>query len=267
MLQIACDTHTHTLFSRHAYSTVEENVRAAAEQHFELLGITDHFSPMIRGVGPEGASMREFQEYINMRMWPREWHGVYLMHGCEADIVDLDGHLYGWDIPITYHLSIAAEPPYEMLQERVFLQCDYVVASVHEHSWAAGATREQNTQMYLRALEHPKVLILGHTGRSGLDFDELAVAEAARDAGKLIEINEASLFGRYSVSIARCTEIARACARVGCMVSTASDAHISYDVARLDRTRELLEGIGFPAHLVATRDAQTFLGVCEEALG
>ena len=266
MLQIACDTHTHTFFSRHAYSTVEENVRAAAEQGFELLGITDHFSPMIRGVGPEGASMREFQEYLNMGMWPRMWHGVQLMHGCEADIVDLEGHLYGWDIPVTYHLSVPAEPPYALLQDEIFDRCDYVVASVHEHSWAREATREQNTSMYLQVLEHPKVLILGHPGRSGLDFDEEAVAEAARDAGKLIEINEASFFGRNHAQ-ERCTQIARACARVGCMVSTASDAHISYDVARLDRTLELLESIDFPQHLIATRDADTFLSVWKNAVG
>lgn len=262
MLRLACDTHTHTIFSRHAYSTVEENVRAAAEQGFALLGITDHFSPMIHGVGPQGACMREFQEFVNMRMWPQEWHGVRLMHGCEADIVDLEGHLFGWDVPVTYHLSVPAEPPYEMLQDVVFEQCDYVVASVHEHRWANQATREQNTQMYVNALKHPKVLILGHTGRSGLDFDEEAVAEAARDAGKLIEVNEASFYGRNN-ALERCTQIVRACARVGCMISTASDAHISCDVARLDRIRELLEGLDFPAHLVSTRSSDAFLEVWE----
>lgn len=266
MLHFACDTHTHTIFSRHAYSTVEENVRAAAEQRFELIGITDHFSPMIHGVGPDGACMREFQEFINLRMWPREWYGVHVMHGCEADIVDLGGHLFGWNVPVTYHLSVPAESPYVALQDQVFLQCDYVIASIHEHSWATGATREQVTQMYLQVLERPKVLILGHPGRSGLDFDELAVAEAARDKGKLIEINEASLYGRNHAH-ERCTEIARACARVGCMVSTASDAHISYDVARLDRSRALLEAIDFPESLVATRSAETFLGVWKDALG
>ncbi|MBR3235010.1 MAG: phosphatase [Atopobiaceae bacterium] len=262
MVRLACDVHTHTIFSRHAYSTVEENVRAAAACNFELLGVTDHFSPMIHGVGPEGASMREFQEFINMRMWPREWHGVQLMHGCEADIVDLQGRLFGWDIPVTYHLSVPAEPPYTMLADVVFSNCQYVIASVHEHGWAEGATREQNTQMYVRALEHPKVLILGHTGRSGLDFDEEAVAEAARDAGKLIEINEASFFGRNN-ALERCEQIACACARVGCMVSTASDAHISYDVARLERVRALLERVDFPQHLVATRSAEAFLEVYE----
>ena len=46
MLHIRCDTHTHTIYSRHAYSTVEENVRAAAELGIGLLGSTDHYSSM-----------------------------------------------------------------------------------------------------------------------------------------------------------------------------------------------------------------------------
>ena len=32
MVRISCDVHTHTLASRHAYSTIEENVRAAAKE-------------------------------------------------------------------------------------------------------------------------------------------------------------------------------------------------------------------------------------------
>jgi len=102
-------------------------------------------------------------------------------------------------------------------------------------------------------------------GRSGLDFDVDEVCAAARDLGKLVEINEGSLYGRHDAS-ERCRQIARRCMAVGCMVSTGSDAHISHDVARLDHTRELLEGIGFPARLIATRDAETFLGVWESAL-
>ena len=47
MLQNRCDTHTHTLYSRHAYSTVRENVIAARDAGLELLGITDHFSDML----------------------------------------------------------------------------------------------------------------------------------------------------------------------------------------------------------------------------
>ena len=49
---IKCDTHTHTLFSKHAYSTIEENVRAAAEAGMELLASTDHYSAMLYPEAP-----------------------------------------------------------------------------------------------------------------------------------------------------------------------------------------------------------------------
>ena len=265
MVHIACDTHTHTIFSRHAYSTVEENVRAAAELRFELLGVTDHFSPMICPEPQTGVDLRDYQHFLNFETWPRMWHGVRLMHGCEADIVDLDGHLYGWDLPVQHRLGGPVGEPGETLQEAVFRGCDYVIASVHSKPWAAGATRAQLTRAYVQALEHPKVLILGHVGRSGLDFDIDEVAAAARDLGKLIEINESSLYGRQDCS-ERCRRIAERCLAAGCMVSTASDAHISCDVARLDRTQRLLDEVGYPARLVATRDAESFLRVWERAL-
>ena len=47
MIKIKTDTHTHTLASGHAYSTIEENLRAAKEQGLELVGITDHFSSFL----------------------------------------------------------------------------------------------------------------------------------------------------------------------------------------------------------------------------
>ena len=40
-MQILCDTHTHTIFSRHAYSTIEECVRAAAERGLERKAVAD----------------------------------------------------------------------------------------------------------------------------------------------------------------------------------------------------------------------------------
>ena len=55
MLENRCDVHTHTVASRHAYSTVEENVRAASERGVDLLGVTDHFSCMTSvGVQTDG---------------------------------------------------------------------------------------------------------------------------------------------------------------------------------------------------------------------
>lgn len=264
MIRIACDVHTHTLFSRHAYSTLEEDVRAAADQGFELLGVTDHFSEMLF----DQQTLRNFQYFINMGCWPREWHGVKLLHGCEADIVDGEGHLFGWDIPV--EANITGEPYKEAstLKDRCFQGCDYVIASVHRKDFTLSATRAQNTQMYINALQDPKVLILGHLGRSGVAFELDPVIEAARDLGKLVELNESSLAepAKASKSLIPCEKIARRCAELGCMVSFGSDAHVSSTIARCATVKELLERVDFPEELVACSFAQKFLDAARAAL-
>lgn len=40
---IIADLHTHTVFSKHAYSTVKENVDAAAAKGMEFTAVTDHY--------------------------------------------------------------------------------------------------------------------------------------------------------------------------------------------------------------------------------
>ena len=40
------DVHTHTIASGHAYNTIYEMARAAAEKGLELLGITEHAPTM-----------------------------------------------------------------------------------------------------------------------------------------------------------------------------------------------------------------------------
>lgn len=255
-----CDVHTHTLYSRHAYSTVEENVRAAAERHIELLGITEHFSDMLWPT----RDFRNFQYFINVSCWPRMWHGVRLLHGCEADIVDLDGHLYGWDTVIDHEIS-GSDRPTTTLKDLVFRGCDYVVASVHDKTFANGATRAQMTQAYLNALEDPKVLIVGHAGRSGLDFDFAEVVAAAHDLHKLIEINEHSFAVGDSRTHGRCRELAELCAQTGTKVAVSTDAHISYDIGRFEKAPALLDEVDFPAELIATRSADAFLAALDAA--
>ncbi len=258
MIRIACDVHTHTLFSRHAYSTLEEDVRAASAQGLELLGVTDHFSCMLF----EQQTLKNFQHFINTSVWPREWMGVRVLHGCEADIVDAEGHLFGWDIPVGANITEERRRE-STLKEKCFAACDYVIASIHRNDFCDAATRAQNTQMYINALQDPKVLILGHVGRSGVDFELDPVIEAARDLGKLIEINESSISDplKAKKSLGRCEEVARRCAELGCMVSFGSDAHVAPQVGRYARTKKLLESVNFPKELVACGSAEKFLSL------
>lgn len=85
---LSCDIHTHTMFSAHAYSTIEENVYWAAERGLQVLGSADHLSSMVTACPND---LRSYQFFINQDIWPRIWSGVLVLRGAEADIVSLDG--------------------------------------------------------------------------------------------------------------------------------------------------------------------------------
>ncbi len=263
MIRIACDVHTHTLYSRHAYSTLEEDVRAAANKNLELLGVTDHYSSMLF----DEQTLKNFQYFVNLITWPRVWHDVTLLRGCEADIVDGEGHLFGHDIVVDHGITGESRRP-TTLKDEVFAQCDYVIASIHRKDFTREQTPAQNAQMYINALQDPKVLILGHLGRSGVDFELDPVLEAARDLGKLIELNGSSLEDplKAGKSIDRCRAIAERCAELGTMVSFGGDAHVSYNVARTRKVAELLNEIDFPAELMSCRSKDAFLTACRAAI-
>ncbi|WP_036611046.1 PHP domain-containing protein [Oribacterium sp. P6A1] len=261
MYDIKCDTHTHTLFSRHAYSTIQENIKEASDMGLELLVSTDHFSAML---WPDYDCSKHYQYLFTSPMtWPREWMGVTLLSGCEADIVGLDGSLFGQDIPLD--CSIVGDPFKNptTLYEHTTKNMDYVIASVHGKAFVKDASPVQMTDMYIKALQQEKVFILGHIGRSGLDVDFRAIASAAKEMNKLIEVNEHSFSfdgGRTdNFSRNRCKQVLEACAETGCHISVATDAHISCLIGKFDETRKLLEEVHFPEELIASRNKKTFL--------
>lgn len=264
--QITCDIHTHTLFSRHAYSTIMENLAAARDAGLQVLGSADHFSDMLF----TQQDIRNFQYFLNVDVWPRKKDGVVLLRGAEADIVSLDGHLFGMDIPCYHSIADTKGEPTANLFKRVTGGLDYIVASVHSRAFAKGATIEQATQMYLNVLAQPKVFVLGHVGRAGVPFNLDTVLTAARDFHKLIEINEHSLEVDRSGKITQsCRDIARRCAELGVGITVSTDAHISSDIGRFSQAPAMLEEIGFPQELIVNRSAESLLehmalaGVCD----
>lgn len=256
--RILGDVHTHTLYSRHAYSTIQENVQAAAHAGLEILGSTDHLSCMLF---PE-QHVRNFQYFINMGIWPREWQGVTLLHGCEADVEGLDGSLFGQDIACTEDITGRALRRERTLFERVTSAADYVIASVHNAEFASGCDVARITDMYVAVLEQPRVLILGHTGRSGLPYDLDTVLTCAKKRHKLIEINEHSLqsAGPHQDM---CRRIAERCAELGVGITVSSDAHIAPQIGRFDAAERMLAEIHFPRELIMNRGCEAFMQAIE----
>ena len=253
MIKIKTDTHTHTLASGHAYSTIEENLRAGKEQGLELVGITDHFSSFF----VPSTDFACFGFFINKKALPEVWHGVRLLFGAEVDIVDLKGNLFGHDLYIPYPNKNGVKLTYE---EGILNRLDYLIASVHYKDFAANSTVVENTELYIKALEHENVKILGHIGRSGLEFDIDEVVKAAKSLNKMIEINEAS-FGHGETVRERCLKVALACAKYGTKIVVNSDAHSSFEIGKYPNTERFLDEIDFPVELIGNRDAETFLSM------
>lgn len=212
------DLHTHTVASGHAYGTLQENLRAAREQGLLALGTSDH-SP-----GMPGGTDRTFFE--NYRILPREVFGVRLLRGMEANITDYDGSIDGGTVTE---------------------EMDYVIASLHSHCIRPGS-EEENTRAVIGAMKHPCVKIIGHPddGRYPLDLDR--VAEAARDFGVALEINNSSLRPSCrrlnGASLVR--RLARTIAEKGALAVMGSDAHIWCDVGRFAEAEAVLEETDFP---------------------
>lgn len=222
-MQPLLDLHTHTIASGHAYSTLQEMVRAAADKHLQILGITDH-APSIPGA-PDSIYFR------NLHVIPRTMYGVRLLIGAELNILNTRGEMD--------------------LDERHYAMLDLRIAGIHSLCWQGG-TREQNTDGMLAAIENKWTHIISHPGDGTAELFFEPLVQAARDTNTLLEINASSMkpCRKKPMAAYNNAEILRLCRKYDVPVILGSDAHISFSVADYDYALPLLTETQFPAELV-----------------
>ena len=220
---VLVDAHTHTVASGHAYSTIQEMARAAADKGVSVLGITEH-GPSIPGTCP-------LIYFRNMFVVPRRMYGVRLLMGCEVNILDTKG---GLD-----------------LDEEYLDRLDLAIAGIHANCWQGG-TKGENTEGLLRVIRNPKIHIVSHPadGAAELDFEPLVVA--AKETHTLLEVNNHSLAPQRRKCMARENnlELLRLCKKYDVPTILGSDAHVSFQIADYDRLWPLLAETDFPDELV-----------------
>lgn len=223
-MKIAADLHCHTLASGHAYSTVEEIIRAAAEAGLEAVAITDH--------GPNMPAAVPAWYFENMRVLPRKTAGVEIFRGIEANIVDDSGAL-----------DASADKMRNL---------NFIIASCHTVT-IEGPDAAYYTTACIRAMGNPSVNVLGHPddGRMPLLYDELV--RAAAETNTLLEVNNHSLSPLAPRLNARenLKEMLRHCRKRGVPIVVSSDAHISFSVGSFEHSLALLKDMDFPKELVA----------------
>lgn len=228
MLKLIADTHTHTLASTHAFSTILENARFAHDAGLSYLGWTDH-APMMT----DAPHIWHFQ---NLEVVPDELCGVRLLKGAEADIRNGEGLLD--------------------LDDRILAELGWVVASVHRDVMPFTSVEEQ-TAAYIAAARNPHVDVIGHSGLASHPYDYDTAVRAFAEAGKLVEINQGTFRVRQK-SVPNCVTIAKLCMRYGCRIVVDSDAHFAYDIGQCPDALAMLEEIGFPEELVVNADLARF---------
>lgn len=223
------DLHTHTYASGHAYNTMNEMAHAAKEKGLKLLGITEHAPTM-----PGTAGLLHF---LNLKVVRREKYGLPLMLGVEVNIVDYEGKL---DLP-----------------DLVLAEMDVVIASLHVRCVTPG-TKEENTNMYVGAMQNPYVDIIGHPDDIRYEVDYERVVRAAKENHVLIELNNSSLSPKSFRKNARETDIQimKLCKKYEVPVIVGSDAHVEEDILNFEYADAVLQEVDFPLELIANTSVE-----------
>ena len=236
---IIADLHTHTIFSKHAYSTIQENIVAAQKMNLKYLAITDHIyndgTPL--DIKNEGTRCRHLEKEVNSH---REEGQPYVISGGEFNIAQRLDH---WDKfkrlkwrPIGLHgfkLDIKQLSLNDLYQE--------FKKAAENHNAFAHIERE------LHKIDH-------YRHRDKLD-DEIrsffeAIVDLAVNKNIFLEVNESSLRNnddgnadkiKYWISLAK---------EKACDIYLASDAHYSSRIGKFPLSIELLNEIDYPKELI-----------------
>lgn len=222
-MEFLIDTHTHTLASGHAYSTMNEMIQAAKEKGLKYLGITEHAPAM-----PGTCHIFYFE---NLKVIPRQYGDLTLLLGAEANILDTEGNLDLYD---------------DLLNS-----LDIIVASLHNPCYTAG-TPFENATAYINAMKHPKVAIIGHPDDGRIPVDYETLVREAKQHHVALELNNSSLAPNSFRPNTRENAMTylSLCKEQGVPIIYGSDAHVCYDVANFKFAKEITDAVGFPKELI-----------------
>ncbi len=236
-MDIYMDLHTHTLASGHGYSTLKENIEAAMTVGLRYLGLSEH-GPAMPG-GPH-----EFF-FSNYKCIPREYGGLRLFCGVEANVMDYEGSLD--------------------LEQSLLERMDYVIASLHPVCVTPGS-RTENTRASIMAMRNPLVKILGHPddARFPLDYDELV--RAAKEEQVALEVNNASLHPKSARQGGRenIKSLLNTCMKYHTPIVMGTDSHVCFTIGRFEAAMEVIREVDFPEELILNTQEDAILRICSE---
>ena len=211
------DTHTHTLASSHAYSTIHDYIAEAKRKGIVLFATTDH--------GPDMADAPHYWHFVNMRIWPRLVDGIGILRGIEANIKNTDG-------------EIDCTGP-------MLTSLDLILAGFHEPVFPP-QDKDTNTAAMIATIASGNVHIISHPGNPKYPIDIQAVAQAAAKHRVALEINNSSFVHSRKGSEANCRDVAAAVRDAGGMVALGSDSHTAFTLGDFSECLKVLNDVNFP---------------------
>lgn len=224
------DLHVHTVASGHAYSTIEEITRAAAQKGLKGVGMTDH--------GPSMPAAPHEYHFMGLRFIPETLGSIRVFKGVEANILN-DGQV---DLADTFLCNL-----------------DVVLAGFHADCGYTGTSKADHTKNMMQVMEHPRVHIISHPGNPEFPIDHQAVVKQAVATGTALEINSSSFTNARCGSKPNCLDIARLCAEYGALIAIGSDSHIAQAVGDVTPAIEVAEQAGIAPDKVVNRTLESTL--------
>lgn len=227
------DLHYHTDRSGDGRSSVEDMVKAAHDQGYDYLAITDHGVDLAIN-GSTAEEMLEHREHI--AEVAKAYPDMTLLWGCELNIDATGGLDYDADFRALF---------------------DYTVASVHSHY---DQSIPEQTNRLIAAIADPTVNSIGHlTGRyigrrPGIELDYDAVISALLDYDVALEVNGA--LQRLDAA----SDVVRKAVDRGVKLVINTDSHHTSELGRMEYGIRTAQRGWTPRDLVVNSwDKDTFL--------
>jgi putative hydrolase len=227
-MNISIDTHTHSIASGHAYSTIDDLAQAARGRGIEGFVLTDH--------GPAMGGAPHRYHFGNLKVIPKILFDVKFYTGIEANILDKKGNT---DIPHQYGGTL-----------------DFILAGFHEICFEPRSEKD-NTKALIAVIANPLVDAISHPGNGAFPINIDAVTDAAKAYDKVLEINNAS-FRVRSGSTDNCRAIVQKCVEKGILMCCSSDAHYRTNIGVFTEALTILKEANATPEMIINSSVEKF---------
>lgn len=247
---IFADMHTHTIFSLHAYSTLEENLRVAKERGMKYIAVTDHYyqDGTENNKKNENTRIQYMEERINAFS---NILGVQVISSAEFNLGQYAERSKYWNKisklryrPIGLHsfandrATLLYDDVYRMFED-----------SLRDYTTFVHIERE------LGAINHKKYGEgLNNSHAKFLD----SIVKMAVENDILLEVNESTLVTNNGGSADRLKYWIHTARNMDALIVLGSDAHFSLEVGNFENSIKLLNEVNYPKDLILNCNEELF---------